>query len=172
MSYAKGLIQGLVAGAVLTYVFDPQLGRTRRAQLRDKAVRATHEVEDATRIGGHDLVNRSKGVLAGAKGPQKMLGANLGSPGGKLVLGAGLGVLTLLAATFGSPLGIVLGGAAIVGLARSVDRRQEGNDKASAALEANMTAPESTGGIVGLREAYGTESEWTPAAPVSSSSPS
>lgn len=171
MSYAKGLIQGLVAGAVITYVFDPQLGRTRRAQLRDKAVRATHEVEDATRIGGHDLVNRSKGVLAGAKGPQKVLGANLASPGGKLVLGAGLGVLTLVAATFGSPLGLLLGGAAIVGLARSVDRRQ-GNDGASAALEANMSAPESTGGIVGLREAYGTESEWTPAAPVSSSSAS
>lgn len=166
MSYAKGLIQGLLAGAVLTYVFDPQLGRTRRAQLRDKAVRASHEVEDATLLGGHDLANRARGVMAGSIGPRKMLGADFRTPGGKLVLGAGLGVMTLLAATFGSPLGILVGGAAIVGLARSVDRRQK-DTRASAPLEANMSSPESTGGIVGLREAYGAESEWSPPASVS-----
>lgn len=162
MSYAKGLIQGLLAGAVLTYVFDPQLGRTRRVQLRDKAVRASHEIEDATLLGGHDLANRAKGVIAGSVGPRKMLSADeFRTPGGKLVLGAGLGVMTLLAATFGSPLGILVGGAAILGLARTIDRRQKGAH-ASAPLEANMSSPESTGGIVGLREAYGAESEWTP----------
>lgn len=166
MSYAKGLIQGLLAGAVLTYVFDPQLGRTRRAQLRDKAVRASHEVEDATVLGGHDLANRARGAMAGSIGPRKILAADFRTPGGKLVLGAGLGVMTLLAATFGSPLGILVGGAAIVGLARSVDRRQK-ETHASAPLEANMSAPESTGGIVGLREAYGAESEWSPPASVS-----
>jgi hypothetical protein len=49
-------------GAVLMYAFDPDRGRARRARLRDKLVRAEHELADEARTGWHDLTNRSRGV--------------------------------------------------------------------------------------------------------------
>jgi len=39
-----GYIKGLMVGAALMYLFDPDRGRTRRAYLRDKTVRLRNEL--------------------------------------------------------------------------------------------------------------------------------
>ena len=161
MSYVKGLTQGLMIGASLMYIFDPRLGKTRRIQAREQLVRASHEVEDASRTGARDLANRAEGVLAGSHGEKTVLGADLGTPAAKLVLGVGAGVLTLAAIAAGAPLlGLAFGGAAIVGLSRSVTRRTKPEP---ARAEEDAVFDDATGErIVGLREAYSSESTWTP----------
>src|SRR5947209_14245955 len=65
---------GMGLGAGLMYVFDPQMGRRRRALARDKAVRLAHEARDAADVVRRDLSNRARGlahgdlsVLAGGK---------------------------------------------------------------------------------------------------------
>lgn len=49
-------------GAALMYAFDPERGRARRARIRDKLVRAEHQLADEARSGLHDLKNRTRGV--------------------------------------------------------------------------------------------------------------
>jgi len=51
-------------GAGVMFLMDPQRGRTRRARLRDKAVRTVHEVEDAARGRTMDAAHRAAGALA------------------------------------------------------------------------------------------------------------
>ena len=47
------------------YLFDPQMGRRRRALARDKAVSLTHEAQDAARVVARDASNRARGLAAG-----------------------------------------------------------------------------------------------------------
>ena len=54
---------GAAAGATLMYVLDPDRGRRRRAQLRDKAVHATHASSDAASVITRDARNRGQGVV-------------------------------------------------------------------------------------------------------------
>src|SRR5262245_12028517 len=56
-------LAGAGVGAGLMYLLDPQLGKTRRALIRDKAVRLYHDAEDAACVLRRDLGNRAEGLL-------------------------------------------------------------------------------------------------------------
>jgi uncharacterized membrane protein len=59
---------GLGAGTLAAWLLDPQVGRRRRAMVRDKAVRSVHGLEDAVDKGVRDLSHRAKGRVAEARG--------------------------------------------------------------------------------------------------------
>ncbi len=54
-------------GAALTYLLDPRLGRRRRARIRDKAARAARRTADAADVTSRDVVNRTRGLVAGIR---------------------------------------------------------------------------------------------------------
>lgn len=62
---AAGL--GMCAGALAEYLLDPDLGRTRRARVRDKGVHIVHRSRGGVGILGRDLSNRSRGAVAGVR---------------------------------------------------------------------------------------------------------
>ncbi len=66
---AQSFVSGLALGAGLVWFLDPRRGGQRRAIVRDKMKHVAHELEQAARVGGHDLVHRVEGVRAelGAK---------------------------------------------------------------------------------------------------------
>lgn len=64
MGEARGWTYGLAVGAGLMFVLDPRQGGGRRALIRDKSVRAVHEVERAAEIGVKDLGHRTEGFVA------------------------------------------------------------------------------------------------------------
>ena len=55
-------------GAGLMFLLDPARGRLRRARIRDKAMKAVHEVEQAARGRTLDAAHRAAGALAEARG--------------------------------------------------------------------------------------------------------
>jgi uncharacterized membrane protein len=55
-------------GAAVMYFLDPDRGARRRAIVRDKVARAIHEAGDAAGTASRDLVNRTRGLAAGAYG--------------------------------------------------------------------------------------------------------
>jgi hypothetical protein len=61
------LIGGLGLGAALMYVLDPERGKTRRARVRDKAVRAVNRASDRLGARSRDWKNRARGALARVK---------------------------------------------------------------------------------------------------------
>jgi hypothetical protein len=63
---AEQFLGGLVLGAGLVWFLDPRRGGRRRAIVRDKAVRAAHELQDAARVGSHDFAHRAEGMRAEA----------------------------------------------------------------------------------------------------------
>ncbi|MFL6467634.1 MAG: YtxH domain-containing protein [Pyrinomonadaceae bacterium] len=67
MNRAIAVIGALGAGAALMYLFDPEGGRRRRAQIRDKATGATNDIRNAITSKATDLQNRAKGMLHEAK---------------------------------------------------------------------------------------------------------
>ena len=58
------LMGSLGLGALLMYVFDPQMGRRRRAQVRDKMIHYRHKTAEAIDATARDLKNRTLGVAA------------------------------------------------------------------------------------------------------------
>jgi hypothetical protein len=64
MNNARGLTYGIALGAGLMFLFDPRVGKVRRATVRQKSLRAAHEVETAFGIGARDLTNRMHGVTS------------------------------------------------------------------------------------------------------------
>jgi len=63
----KGLasfVTGTAAGAALQYVFDPDLGRRRRARLRDALVSTSSQLSDAGSVTARDVGNRARGQVA------------------------------------------------------------------------------------------------------------
>lgn len=60
-------VLGACAGAAVTYLLDPDRGRSRRARVRDKGSHATHEVRDGLGVLGRDLSNRGRGSAAAAR---------------------------------------------------------------------------------------------------------
>src|SRR5437763_15093221 len=76
MDRAFALLAGAGLGAGLMYILDPDLGRRRRALVRDKAVRLANKAQDAACVVSRDMQNRARGlasgdlsVLAGRKRP-------------------------------------------------------------------------------------------------------
>lgn len=62
------LLGGLGLGASLMYLFDPMVGRRRRAMIRDKMIRVGHKTVDAIDVTARDLKNRAAGYVAEARG--------------------------------------------------------------------------------------------------------
>lgn len=60
-----GGLGGLVIGMGVMYLWDPSWGRRRRSLVRDKAVRAVHQVEYGARRTAADVRHRARGVRAG-----------------------------------------------------------------------------------------------------------
>jgi osmotically-inducible protein OsmY len=58
------LVGGIVTGAGAMYVFDPHMGRQRRAILRDKAVHVVKRSERLLSKASRDVKNRAHGVIA------------------------------------------------------------------------------------------------------------
>lgn len=58
---AAGL--GAVGGMVTEYLFDPELGHSRRVRLRDKGVHLTHQFRNGIRAVVCDVRNRGRGVV-------------------------------------------------------------------------------------------------------------
>jgi osmotically-inducible protein OsmY len=67
MNKAETFTLGLVLGAGATYLFDPERGSRRRALLRDQAIHAGHELDDAARAGVRHVRNRAVGLAHEAK---------------------------------------------------------------------------------------------------------
>ena len=61
------LIGGLGLGAALLYVLDPERGKTRRARVADKAVRAANRASHTLGARSRDWRNRARGVAAEVK---------------------------------------------------------------------------------------------------------
>lgn len=55
---------GAGVGALVMYLVDPGMGRTRRARVRDKAVSTWNHTNDAVRGKSRDVGNRIAGILA------------------------------------------------------------------------------------------------------------
>ena len=63
MKNAIAILGGLGIGAALMYMFDPERGNTRRALMRDKAMKLDRKTREAVSGRVHDLSNRAKGML-------------------------------------------------------------------------------------------------------------
>jgi len=61
---AERFLGGMILGAGLVWFLDPRRGGQRRGVVRDKMIHAAKELEEAARVGGHDLVNRAHGLKA------------------------------------------------------------------------------------------------------------
>ncbi len=64
ISEARLLTYGIALGAGLMYVLDPRQGGARRALIRDKSLRALHDVESAAEVGKRDIAHRFEGAAA------------------------------------------------------------------------------------------------------------
>ena len=64
MTNQSKAIAGLLTGAGLMYLMDPDRGARRRALVRDQAVRARHRLAEGAEATGRDLRNRAKGTAA------------------------------------------------------------------------------------------------------------
>ncbi len=70
MKRSTDLVTGMILGAGLMYLLDPDRGRRRRALLRDQLVSGMHKVEDLgedVAAASRDVQNRARGVVAEAQ---------------------------------------------------------------------------------------------------------
>jgi uncharacterized membrane protein len=67
MNKAMGVISSLGIGAGLMYIFDPDRGKRRRAQVTDKIRHVANKADDAIGKTSRDLANRVSGVVAEAE---------------------------------------------------------------------------------------------------------
>jgi hypothetical protein len=116
MDRALSMLAGVGLGAGLMYLLDPQMGRRRRALVRDKVIRLGHEARDAAEVVGKDMSNRARGlasgdlsVLAGGKRAlQNPLRGGWSPAGRALMTGLGAG-LFLWGLTRRAPTACILG---------------------------------------------------------------
>ncbi|HZR83823.1 MAG TPA: hypothetical protein VFD92_22190 [Candidatus Binatia bacterium] len=64
MMRVTAFLTGLAAGGGLTYLFDPESGRRRRALARDRIERFRREAREAAEVAAKDAVNRAWGTVA------------------------------------------------------------------------------------------------------------
>jgi uncharacterized membrane protein len=67
MARRDNMVRGLVLGAGLMYLLDPQQGRRRRALVRDQLVHAWSDLDDMIDTAARDLRNRAQGMFAEAR---------------------------------------------------------------------------------------------------------
>ena len=67
MTRVGALLRGVLAGAVATYFFDPDVGRRRRALVRDQIVHWLGMARQELQSEVHDLRNRAQGVAAAVR---------------------------------------------------------------------------------------------------------
>lgn len=112
---------GAGIGAGLMYLYDPQLGKRRQAQIRDQAVRLAHEAQDAAGVVARDMQNRAQGLAAGdfsgIIGDRNPLETGWSPSGRAILTGVGLGMF-LYGLTRSAPMACVLG---TVGLALTAE---------------------------------------------------
>ncbi len=65
MDRAFSMLAGMGLGAGLMYLFDPRMGRRRRAFVRDKVIHLGHEVQDVADVVRRDMSNRARGLASG-----------------------------------------------------------------------------------------------------------
>jgi hypothetical protein len=68
MKEAQSLMAGVAIGAGMMFLLDPRQSGARLARIRDKSVRAVHELEHASSIGARDLEHRAEGFMARLRG--------------------------------------------------------------------------------------------------------
>jgi hypothetical protein len=54
----------MMIGAGLMYLYDPQMGRRRRALTRDRFIRLGHRIDDSIDVTARDFTNRAVGLWA------------------------------------------------------------------------------------------------------------
>jgi hypothetical protein len=116
MDQACAFLAGAGLGAGLMYVFDPDMGRRRRALARDQAVHLAHEAQDAAGVVARDVSNRAKGLASGdlsvlAGGKRALQNPLRGgwSPSGRALMGLLGGGLCAYGMTRDAPTACVLG---------------------------------------------------------------
>jgi len=100
MDRATTFLAGAALGAGLMYLFDPRMGRRRRAQARDQMVSLGHQGQEAASVVGRDMRNRAQGlasgdfsVLAGGRRGMRNFVRSRWSPSARALMGlAGAGM--------------------------------------------------------------------------------
>ena len=67
MNKVLAVLSGIGVGAALMFLYDPRGGRRRRALIRDKAGKLTHDARHALDQKTKDLSNRARGLMHDAK---------------------------------------------------------------------------------------------------------
>ena len=131
-------LKGAAIGAGFMYLFDPSRGRSRRARIRDGAVRVWNDAGDAVEGKARDLGNRAQGLLHDAsavltpaglkqKGSATSSAAWMPShwsPTTRLLVTAGAGLLALYGKRRGDVLGTALGALSVGVITNTVNTRE------------------------------------------------
>lgn len=120
MDRTLSLLAGAGLGAGLMYILDPQMGRRRRAMVRDKGAWAAHEACAAADTVARDMRNRAQGlasgdlsVLAGGKRALAQPWAGRWSPSARTLMTLLGGGLFLYGMTKEFPSACVIGSAGL-----------------------------------------------------------
>src|SRR5579871_979934 len=121
MNRTIALLTGAGLGAGVMYFLDPKRGRSRRARIRDKMVRAFHQIQHTRDMVVRDARNRMHGLAAGdlstlIGGKNALRGNPLRggwSPTGRAMLGAIGGALFLSGLMREAPTACILGTAGL-----------------------------------------------------------
>jgi hypothetical protein len=143
MREARAFTYGIALGAAVMYLMDPRQGGARRALVRDKSVRAVHELENAAAIGARDLSHRAQGMVSRLRGNgagaisedilvarvRAALGHASSHPHGIHVVPKGDGCIELVGAVLASEVDDVIAAVSRVKGVESVDNDLEVHDK-------------------------------------------
>lgn len=121
MNRTISLLTSVGIGAGLMYFLDPKRGRQRRAQIREKMIRASHKIQDARDTVVRDARNRLRGLAAGdlsilVGGKNALHGNPLRggwSPTGRVLLGVIGGGLFLSGLGRSAPTACIMGTAGL-----------------------------------------------------------
>lgn len=67
----RWLALGIGVGALAMFMFDPRMGRRRRALAHDQVTHFKHEAQDTAEGKAEDLSNRARGLASGVRGKSK-----------------------------------------------------------------------------------------------------
>jgi hypothetical protein len=121
MNRTIALLTGAGLGVGLMYFLDPKRGRSRRARIRDKMIRVSHQIQDTRDMVARDARNRMRGLASGdlstlVGGKNALRGNPLRggwSPTGRAMLGLIGGGLFLSGLTRSAPTACFLGTAGL-----------------------------------------------------------